>query len=167
MADQGARVASAFTRKVVNVINAFGDLKEIKTNQQFADATGIKKSKIDRIRSYAGPISLDELQLFADAVGKTAGQILDEALTQYGGLPKLVRDLRPPMSEGSPNNEAPANVAPMFPETVDDLEVVDHRGRRMAAETGENEADLIGGNLDEGSAPSGSFDEGDGSPRTP
>ena len=163
---EGKRAASAFTRHVVDAINGFASWRRIKTNQALADAVKIPLWKITRINAYQAPITLDELELFAAGLNVSAGEILDKALELYGGLDLLVSDLRPGMSEGSPENEVPAKVVRMFPQTEEDLEVVERRGRKLAAETGPDEARIMGGEPDEGSAPSGSGDESDGSPRT-
>lgn len=172
MAASGSRTASAFTRKVVQVIRAYGELREIKTSKQLAEATGIKKWKIDRIVTYSAPVTLDELEQFAHALNVPAGQILDDAVKEYGGLEKLIADVRGAMSEGSSkiDDAGPAtnsNDGEGFPETEDELVTVDASGYALAAETGTNEADEIAGGVDEGTAEDGSDDGRDGSSRSP
>jgi transcriptional regulator with XRE-family HTH domain len=114
------REASEFSKAVGNVI--FGRYKGKRWNQdRLSEKIGVKPGTLRRMIAGETEIGARQLQLIATVLDTTAQSILDEALSEYGGLDRLVADA---VAEGMSGASGKTNVTQLHPRdaTTDQLE---------------------------------------------
>lgn len=77
------------------------------TRASLADATGIPESNIKRREEGTNEITVSELERIAVAVDVTAAEIVEEALTDYGGMEKLLREYATSEGAATVDTDAP------------------------------------------------------------
>lgn len=101
------------------------------TRARMAELTGIPEANLKRREDGRNEITASELYRIADAVDVPAHRLIEEALEDYGGMEKLLKEHGPA--------DASSNVTPLnVPASIDDLEM--RRPRTM--DTSKGAADM-------------------------
>ena len=104
-------VPTTFDQHLANVVES----KRSKANltvEELGAMAGIRYQTLRR-RLSGSPFTVNELERVAKAVKVPAGEIVEEALRDYGGIEKLLREYGPP--EGPPMSGVRPNLKPLPP----------------------------------------------------
>lgn len=92
------------------------------TQKQLAKAAGIKLSNLQRREDGTNEFTVSELERVAAAIEVTASELVEEALADYGGIDKLIREYADERENATGTSEAPDNVTPLTRKQTEEID---------------------------------------------